>query len=263
MDFTNEHRFDNISDVYDNVRPRTPRFPAETAVRYLNRRPAVVVDMGCGSGLSSVLWTEYCDNVVGIEPNEEMIKLAGRRAGDRLHFVKAFSHETGLAEKSVDIVTCSQSFHWMEPKSTLCEVNRILSPGGVFMVIDYDWPPVSDWRVEKSFDDMYALAKELEKRAPASPEAGRRWDKNKHTSVIRESGYFRYVREIYFESSESCDADRLYSMALSQSRIKFASKLEPEVFDPKLQEYRRVIDEVFGEKSFEVTFCYRMTAAVK
>ncbi len=50
------------------------------------------------------------------------------------------------------IVTCSQSFHWMEPHSTLAEIARILRPGGVFSAYDYQWPPTVHWQAETAFN---------------------------------------------------------------------------------------------------------------
>jgi len=45
---------------------------------------------------------------------------------------------TDLPDGCADIVTCSQSLHWMVPESTFAEVARILRPGGVFATYDYD-----------------------------------------------------------------------------------------------------------------------------
>lgn len=57
-------------------------------------------------------------------------------------YLERFASNTGLAEESADIVSCSQSLHWMEPESTFAEAARILRPGGVFTAYDYKWPPV-------------------------------------------------------------------------------------------------------------------------
>lgn len=43
-----------------------------------------------------------------------------------VRYISGFSDKTGLEDNSVDIVTCSQSFHWMNPETTLNEVSRIL-----------------------------------------------------------------------------------------------------------------------------------------
>lgn len=45
----------------------------------------------------------------------------------------------------------------MESAATLGEVHRILKDVGVFAAIDYDWPPVSDWRIEACYDELRQL----------------------------------------------------------------------------------------------------------
>lgn len=62
------------------------------------------------------------------------------------------SDDLGLPDDSVDIITCSQSFHWMEPQSTLREFARVPRPGGIFVAYDCDWPPVLDWRQAHTSD---------------------------------------------------------------------------------------------------------------
>ena len=46
----------------------------------------------------------------------------------------ASGYATGLADACADIVTCAQSLHWMQPDVTFKEVDRILRPGGRYLV---------------------------------------------------------------------------------------------------------------------------------
>lgn len=39
-------------------------------------RPRVVLDLGCGTGLSTRIWYGYADEVIGVDPNEDMRKQA-------------------------------------------------------------------------------------------------------------------------------------------------------------------------------------------
>ncbi len=42
---------------------------------------------------------------------------------------------TNLPDKSVDLVTCFQAFHWFNPEPTLSEFHRILKPSGRLVVV--------------------------------------------------------------------------------------------------------------------------------
>ena len=50
----NADRFSGFADIYENARPKVPRYPVDVICRYLGRAPRLVVDMGCGTGLSEV-----------------------------------------------------------------------------------------------------------------------------------------------------------------------------------------------------------------
>ncbi|MBV8999273.1 MAG: methyltransferase domain-containing protein [Solirubrobacterales bacterium] len=38
--------------------------------------------------------------------------------------MNASASETGLPDTCADVITCAQSFHWMEPESTIAEIAR-------------------------------------------------------------------------------------------------------------------------------------------
>ena len=259
----NEQTFSDIAAVYHSSRPEMPKQASMFIQNYLGHEIHTLIDLGCGSGLSSIPWCESCEQVIGIDPNEEMLKIARGIFKDNLSFRQGFGSDTGLPEGSADAVVCSQSFHWMEPDATLKEIHRILAKGGVFAAIDYDWPPVSHWELERCFEELYSSAKETVRKQQAEKQTFARWDKSQHLSRIQQSALFRYSREILFSSEESCTAKRLYQMALSQSWIDTALKIAPDRIQPQLDRYRQLMEEFYGDASFPITFCYRMRIAVK
>lgn len=75
----NADRFMGFADVYDNARPSLPVHFMELIRLYLGRDIGTVVDLGCGTGLSTAAWKGNCGKVIGIEPSSDM---AGRRPGE-------------------------------------------------------------------------------------------------------------------------------------------------------------------------------------
>lgn len=259
----NGNRFSGFSDIYNSARPAVPEYPIQILTRYLQRRPQTVVDIGCGTGLSTFVWQNHCNKVIGIEPNEDMLRVAHQLNNDKVSFIRAYSNETNLPSELADIVVCSQSFHWMEPTSTLFEIHRILNSGGIFATIDYDWPPVSCWSVEKACIELNSLTNQIEKEHTMNNPGVTRWDKTAHLDNIRATTLFRFTREIVFANTETCTADRLYAMALSQSALQYALKHCPTQIEPKLAEYKELLDNTYGQEPFEVDFCYRMRIGIK
>ncbi|MBI4539113.1 MAG: methyltransferase domain-containing protein [Gemmatimonadetes bacterium] len=224
----NVERFSGLSDRYHAARPRPPELVVEVLTRLAAvERPSLVVDLGCGTGLSIWIWAERAAEVVGVEPNAEMrrqaeLELARLRSSrpDRatVRLLDALSTATGLPRASADIVTCSQSFHWMEPEPTLAEVARILRPGGVFATYHPEYPPTVHWELEAAYRAFMARVRSLERERGASPGVVK-WDKDRQLEWLETSGRFRFVKEIALHSVETGDAERFAALTRSQSPV--------------------------------------------
>lgn len=261
----NADRFAGFADVYDKARPTAPRKAAEIILRYLDGKPSCVVDLGCGTGLSTMIWADLAGSVIGIEPSQDMLEVAGRKAPghDSVQFLSGFSDATGLCDNCADIVTCSQSFHWMDPEKTLREVQRILKSGGIFAVYDCDWPPVGLWEAEKEYQELLRAAIEVQKNYETPERNAVRFPKEEHLENLKSYGAFRYVREIVFSNTETCDANRWIDLMLSQGEIQSLLQKSASQITPLLEAFSKNIREIFAEKEYVIDFCYRMRIGVK
>jgi len=194
----NIERFGGFAKEYQSVRPRPPA-PLKNILRELARtaRPAVVVDIGSGTGLSTRYWSDVADRVIGIEPNDNMRSEAAAATTERnVEFRGGLSSDTGLPAGSADLVTCSQALHWMEPETTFAEVARILRSGGAFAAYDYDWPPTTGvWEADQAYAECMEGMERREQAASAQSEV-RKWDKDGHLGRMTGSGRFRFTKEI-------------------------------------------------------------------
>ena len=258
----NADRFRGFADIYDDVRPRLPVYAAKVIARYLGHAPSTVVDLGCGTGLSTLVWKGRCDTVIGVEPSEDMLAQARSRESAGVGFRQGYSHDTGLPDGCADAVVCSQSFHWMEPESTLREADRLLKPGGVFAAVDYDWPPLCGWEAELAYQELRRQLKRAEEELPALRATFRRWEKEGHLANIRGSGRFRFVREVVFLSRETGSAERYRQLAMSEGGVQSLLKLDPDRILPCLQRIEQAAEKLpAGE--FPLDFCYRMRIGIK
>ena len=259
----NAKRFLGFADVYENNRPSVPKLAVDLIESYLGRSPENVADLGCGTGLSVMAWNGRCVHVTGIDPSEDMLAVARSKENKNISFRNAFSHATGLPEQSMDVVVCSQSFHWMNPMDTLREVDRILCSGGVFAAIDCDWPPVCSLKAEMAYATLFNKVRIIEEENADVRRTFTRWDKASHLNNIRSSGYFRYSREIVFSSVEPCDADRFIGLAMSQGSLQTILKLHPELIDNDCRHFIKAVYSAFDDSVNDITFCYRMRLGVK
>lgn len=200
---------------YDAHRPEPPSVLLDMLEIYAGRRPTLVVDLGAGTGLSTRPWSQRSDAVVGVEANADMAERArAATSAANVRFVTRFASDTGLDAGCADIVTCAQSFHWMEPQPVLEEAGRILRAGGVFAAYDYDVVPVVEASVDAAF--VAHLEARSSARRRLGIEAGAAtWPKQGHTDQLRSSGWFSLVRELHCHAEGTVDADALIALATS------------------------------------------------
>ncbi len=221
-DFTgNIDRFSGFADLYDKYRPEPPAILAPILMRLAQSVfPQRVVDLGCGTGLSTRYWTDKVYEVIGIEPSADMRHQAEVQTRARnVSYREGLSHQTGLPDQCAQIVTCSQALHWMEPQATFQEVARILHPGGVFAAYDYDWPPTTgSWEADAAYEECMRRVLACEKALEAKSSV-KRWDKNQHIARMQASGCFRYVKEIVVHHFDNGNAERFIGILLSQGGV--------------------------------------------
>lgn len=183
-DKINSNRFLGFAQLYEKSRPAVPASACDMVMNYLEQKPEQIVDLGCGTGLSTMAWIGKCDNIIGIDPNDEMLSIAKQKS-NKISFIKAYSDSTTLSNNSTDIVICSQSFHWMNPADTLKEVNRILKSNGVFATIDCDWPPICSLEAELAYTQLLNKVRFIELENKDIFKTFQRWNKDKHLQNIK------------------------------------------------------------------------------
>lgn len=260
---THAERFTGAGDSYDAFRPSPPEPLAEWLIRLLpSSDPEHVVDLGCGTGLSTRYWQGRPGRVTGVEPNDDMRRMAESRSLPGVFYLKGFSHATGLPDGCADIVTCAQSLHWMDPQATFREAARLLKEGGVFAAYDYDWPPLtSSWEIDAAYRECFLIAKELE--ASRNPNDLARWDKEGHLQRMRDSGRFRHVREFLLHHEERGNGPRILGLPRSQNSI--VALLEAGVTEEELgiDKLRRLAETHFPYREEKWLWSVRVRVGIR
>lgn len=258
----NVDRFSGFADPYEDVSPSFPEDVIALVCGDLGRTPAVVVDLGSGTGLSTRAWSKHAQLVIGVEPNDDLLSVAQKQKTANLDYQQALAHDTGLQTGCADVVS-SQSFHWMEPHATLQEINRLLTHDGVFLTIDNEWPPVSDWQAEQLYHSLFSKVNQLEMREPVLRDNQRKWAKDNHLINMSRSGYFRFTRQVLVSKTELGDAERFIKLALSQGGIQNILKHRPEVITDELVTFEKGVKAVFGGQPRRFHFSYRVNIGIK
>lgn len=99
-----------------------------------------LLDGGCGPGILTVRLARLFEDVVGLDPDPDMLAEGRRAAAEagaaNIHWVKALAEELpDAAPGPFRLVTFGQSFHWTDEARVAETVYDLLEPGGALVLI--------------------------------------------------------------------------------------------------------------------------------
>jgi SAM-dependent methyltransferase len=121
---------------YTEGRPHFHALVVEQIRAFLSQAQPVkrAIDVGCGTGLSTVALKKIAERIIGADMSPEMIALA--ESVERVKYVVADAVRLPFAEDTFDVMTLSSAFHWLDRREFLKEADRVLRPGGWLIVYD-------------------------------------------------------------------------------------------------------------------------------
>jgi ubiquinone/menaquinone biosynthesis C-methylase UbiE len=136
--------------LYDTVTNHLLQ-PSQKSICVLSQTKAGdrVLDVGCGSGrltMAAQLWAGENGEAVGIDPSPEMIEVArqnAKRAGSKAKFQLGVAESLPFPDSSFDVVLNRLMLHHLPEdlkQRGLAEMRRVLKPGGVCLIADFEPP---------------------------------------------------------------------------------------------------------------------------
>lgn len=250
-------------ELYHRYRPTPPLQIIHQSLNYLKKNKAdIIIDLGCGSGLSTGIWSDYANKIIGVEPSESMIRVANKMSlKPNVTYQQAFAHDTKLETQSADIIYCSQSFHWMEPQSTLMEINRLLKNDGVLVIYDVKWPPEVSYEYENAYAKLFKSVESL--FSSIKKNKAHKWNKNDHLLNIENSGHFKFTKQSFYHKSEPLDKEKFIGIALSQGGLEALLKRGFSNEEIGIKQFKKEI-ELIGKLAYEkMTYNYSVIYALK
>ncbi|WP_233752259.1 MULTISPECIES: class I SAM-dependent methyltransferase [Halostella] len=244
--------FASAESYYAEYRPGY----GDDALRYLRDRFDLgegdrVLDLGCGAGQIAVPVAAHVGEVVGMDPNEAMLREAQERADavgrDNVEWVVGSDADLSDELGTFALATMGRSFHWMDQEATLETLHSLIEPGGgVAILNDEEWftRGTRAWQ-----DDAYDLAAEylddLPERTGPVDYSDDPWDE-----LIASFGFVDV-------ETETCRAERewtvdevvgyVFSLSFCAPE-RFANEAEQEAFEAALRDrLRNRAEETFSQ----------------
>lgn len=231
-----------------------PDFPKEI-IDFLYENKVIdfeskIADIGSGTGRFTKLLLERGHHVYGVEPNNEMRSKAEELLSkfDNFTSISGNAENTTLPNKSLNLITVAQAFHWFDKEKCLVEFKRILKDNGKLFIIWDDL--INDYNdFSKEFRNISGRFRTVEpgnnrKKISRDETIDEVFKDHEHTSIS-------FDHELYQ------DFERIKAGALSAS---FAPKPDEDNYEEFIAELERVFNK-YAENG-EVCTAFRVTCCL-
>ncbi|KAL8615345.1 hypothetical protein ACOMHN_023065 [Nucella lapillus] len=158
-DKSNLFQSGDIAEYYLKYRPTYGRDVFDTIVGFCKETSSadfsLAIDVGCGSGQSSLPLTSYFQKVIGVDVSEPQISKAPTHIPNLSFRVGTAEDLSFAADGSAGLVTAAQAMHWTNTERFYSEVQRVLRPGGAFVAYGYGMPALDEPKANEAIDYLY------------------------------------------------------------------------------------------------------------
>jgi SAM-dependent methyltransferase len=245
MDST--QRFSDRVENYARFRPHYP----EDLIRFLAELlppPAVLADIGSGTGILSAQLLRAGYTVLAVEPNAPMRQEAERQLAENpeFHSVAGTAEATTLAAGAAQAITCAQSFHWFDRVRCRLEFQRILREPSVVLLI---------WNERIPEGPMEEYDRILQESIPEYCAFGRR-----HVTNDDIGQFFapEPCEVVHFPNNQLLDREAFIGRVLSSSYVPNAGKPGHEAV---MEKFRKFFDDYAKDGRIEVPYQTRVLFA--
>jgi SAM-dependent methyltransferase len=257
-------RFKGFCFDYDRFRPVPPTDLMELGAGWAGHKNLeLVVDLGCGTGLSTRPWAELSKKVLGIDPSADMLDVARTATqATNITYRHGTGQDTGLETGVADIVTCSSAVHWMEPRPTVNEIARILRDQGVLLVYGHYYPVfLHSAQLTAFYERWRKNLDQLEYRT--EKQTAQKWPLTELYSAVDRHVDFGYTRKHYLHSRLSWKPVEIEGFFRAHAGVPFLLERGYSEANLMLDQLGRMMEALDADVATPLHLTYSVFLAVK
>ncbi|MCG8651058.1 MAG: class I SAM-dependent methyltransferase [Pirellulales bacterium] len=126
---------ETVAAHYAAYRPPLHQCILERALIDVGNR-SDAVDVGCGTGVSSVALARFCEHVYAIDPSPAMLKAATPH--DSITYLRGAGDNLPLPDDSIELATFAGSLFYANSDATTRELIRVCRRGALIVPYDFE-----------------------------------------------------------------------------------------------------------------------------
>ena len=202
--------YKTVAERYAKHRPFFHPLVIERIKAYLNiQRPVnFALDVGCGSGQSTVALKEIANLVVGIDISAEMLDVVEKNS--EIQYVQGSAEELPIKGNSSDLLTTSLSFHWFDQERFFADAKRVLKDK-VWLIISnngFTGQMTENPGFEQWIMDVY------EKHYPSPPR-----NSSPMTAEFAQQHGFNFAHQDEYQNEVQFTVEELSAYLITQSNV--------------------------------------------
>lgn len=200
---------EDAAEFYAAGRPDYSRFVTEITrqLTSISGKVPVAVDVGSGTGISTMALPPLAESVIGVEPSSAMVDRAVQ--APNVEYRIGTAEDLPVQTDSCDLVGVGSALHWFDQSLFLAEASRIARPDAWLVVHDNFF--TAEMAGNDGFRDWF---REVYLKRYPPPPRDRSWRPPDHLGVWKHVAWERYRHEVPF------DARHLAAYLLTQSNLQ-------------------------------------------